>query len=100
MPGSNLLRIKEALSPVTRPSFAQSGGFETLDNIDVKSCVSAAENGGESIWGISVNLMVQVTGPSDPRKILKKVLTIAENLTSLYYLVVVESLRTGHLPTN
>ena len=78
MQGSKRLRIKEAISPVTGPSFAQSGNAENLDNIDIEACVSAAKKGKEHIWGISVNVMVQVTGASNPKKILKKVLDIAE----------------------
>ncbi|MDP7578277.1 MAG: amidohydrolase family protein [SAR202 cluster bacterium] len=72
------LDIRAAISPVSGSTFAQSGGFEELANIDVDGCIGAVRDGGDSIWGIAVNAMVQVTGPSDPREILQKTLAVAE----------------------
>lgn len=71
------LRIQMAISPVTQGAFAQTGRFEDLDSIDVDSCVSTIRDGGDLIWGISVNTAVQVAGESDPREIMERVLAAA-----------------------
>ena len=71
------LRIQMAISPVSQGAFAQTGRFEDLDNIDVDSCVSTIRDGGDMIWGISVNTAVQVAGESDPREIMQRVLAAA-----------------------
>ena len=72
------LDIRAAISPVSGPTFAQSGGFEELENINVDACIKAVREGGDSIWCIAINAMVQVTGPSDPREVLRKTLVVAE----------------------
>ena len=72
------LRILVAISPVTEGAFAQTGRFEDLDNIDVDACIATIRDGGDLIWGISVNTAVQVAGESDPREILKRVIAAAE----------------------
>jgi dihydroorotase len=71
------LRIRMAISPVSQGAFAQTGRFEDLDNIDVDACVSTIRDGGDTIWGISVNTAVQVAGESDPREIMRRVLAAA-----------------------
>ena len=71
------LRILMAISPVSQGAFAQTGRFEDLDNIDVDSCVSTIRDGGDQVWGISVNTAVQVAGDSDPREIMQRVLAAA-----------------------
>ena len=72
------LRILMAISPVSHGAFAQTGGFENLDNIDVGSCISTVRDGGDLIWGIAVNTAVRATGESDPRAVLQRVLEAAE----------------------
>jgi dihydroorotase len=72
------LRILVAISPVTEGAFAQTGRFEDLDNIDVDACIATIRDGGDLIWGISVNTAVQVAGESDPREVLQKVIAAAE----------------------
>lgn len=72
------LRILEAISPVRRGAFAQTGGFEDLDVIDIDACIRTVRDGGDLVWGISVNTAIQVAGESDPREIMKLVLSAAE----------------------
>ena len=72
------LRIRAAVSPVSGGTFAQTGGYEGLDNIDVGACVSTVRDGGDLVWGIAVNTAVQGTGESDPRAVLQRALVAAE----------------------
>jgi dihydroorotase len=66
-----------AISPVSQGAFAQTGRFEDLGNIDIDSCVATIRDGGDIMWGISVNTAVQVAGESDPREIMRRVLAAA-----------------------
>ena len=72
------LRLRTAISPVRENSFAQTGHFEDLEAIDADACARTVRDGGDLIWGIAVNAAVQVAGESDPREILRVVLSVAE----------------------
>lgn len=72
-------RVRLALSAATggeRPTGAPA--FGNIDDIDVNAASAAIENGGNLIWGISVNVSVNACGSSDPRLVMSRVLEIAE----------------------
>ena len=54
------------------------GCFEQLDLIDVKACVSAIHRFREQIWGIAINASHHCCGRTDPREVLRRGLSAAE----------------------
>lgn len=54
--------------------------FENLGDVDVDACVAAIEEGGDLIWGISVDTSRHNfgEGPSDPREVIRRALQAAE----------------------
>lgn len=72
-------RVRLALSAATGGERTTgSPAFGTIDDIDVNAASDAVENGGNLIWGISVNVSVNACGSSDPRLVMSRVLEIAE----------------------
>lgn len=55
-----------------------TAAFGNVDDLDVDACVAAVEDGGELIWGLSVNASVNSCGDSDPRVVVQRTLDIAE----------------------
>ena len=55
-----------------------TAAFGNVDDLDVEAGVAAIEDGGELIWGLSVNASVNSCGDSDPRVVVGRTLDIAE----------------------
>ena len=72
------VRIRLAISPARQGESEDRTLFEDLDDIDVEECVASIRRGGEQIWGIAVNVSPPVTGDTDPRKVMRRTLEIAE----------------------
>lgn len=72
-------RVRLALSVATGGERATgSPAFGNIDDIDVNAASAAVENGGNLIWGLSINVSVNACGNSDPRFVMSRVLNIAE----------------------
>ena len=54
-----------------------TAAFGNVDDLDVDAGVAAIEDGGELIWGLSVNASVNSCGDSDPRVVVRRTLDIA-----------------------
>ncbi len=52
--------------------------FGNVDDLDVDAGVAAIKDGGDLIWGLSVNASVNACGDSDPRLVVQRTLEIAE----------------------
>ena len=52
--------------------------FGNVEDLDVDAGVAAIEDGGELIWGLSVNASVNACGDSDPRVVVQRTMEIAE----------------------
>lgn len=52
--------------------------FQRADDIDLEACEVAMKDGGEAIWGISLNLSAAGCVGLDPRKVLRDALKLAE----------------------
>jgi len=55
-----------------------TAAFGNVDDLDVDAGVAAVEDGGELIWGLSVNASVNSCGDSEPRMVAQRTLDIAE----------------------
>jgi len=71
-------RIRLAISPALQGESEDRTLFENLDDIDIDKCVAAVVDGGDSIWGIAVNLSPSVTGTTSPHEVMRRTLAIAE----------------------
>ncbi len=71
-------RVRLAINLSARGESTSVGCFENLEDVDVEACVTAIEQGGEDIWGISVNATKVVCGNNDPREIVSRALEAAE----------------------
>ena len=71
-------RVRMALNLARQGEADSRGCFERLEDADVDACVTAIQNGGESIWGIAVNTSAACCGESDPREILRRGLEVGE----------------------
>ena len=72
-------RVRLALSAATGGERTTgSPAFGNIDDLDVNAASAAVENGGNFIWGLSVNVSVNACGSSDPRLVMSRVLDIAE----------------------
>ncbi len=72
-------RVRLAISPALdgeRPTVGYA--FENLADLDVDACVAAIEDGGDHIWGVSVNVSDAACGEADPRVVMNRALAIAE----------------------
>lgn len=56
--------------------------FERLADADVTACVETFRTGEDAIWGIAVNTMRAACGDVDPRRLLARALTAAEETGS------------------
>ena len=54
------------------------GCCERLELIDVAACLSAVEKYRRHIWGIAVNVSHNCCGPTDPREVLRRGLSVAQ----------------------
>ena len=72
-------RVRLAMS-VARGGERDPGkaAFGNVDDLDVDAGVAAIEDGGELIWGLSVNAGQTSCGDSDPRVVVQSTLDIAE----------------------
>lgn len=71
-------RIRMAINLSVRGESMPEGCFENLADCDVDACVATIAAGGESIWGIAVNVSEIACGQTDPRAVLKLGLEAAE----------------------
>ena len=71
-------QVRLAISPAVYGEQFQGHCFENLDDLDVDACVTAIENGGEDIWGVSVNVAQASCGKANPKEVLNRSLAIAE----------------------
>ena len=55
-----------------------TAAFGNMDDLDVDAGVAAIEDGGDLIWGLSVNASSNSCGDSDPREVVRRTLDIAE----------------------
>ena len=59
-----------AINLSVRGESMPEGCFENLADCDVEACVATIGAGGESIWGIAVNVSEIACGQTDPRDVL------------------------------
>jgi dihydroorotase len=52
--------------------------FANIDDLNVNAAVAAIEDGGDLIWGVSVNASVNACGESDPRLVMRRAMEIAD----------------------
>ena len=71
-------RVRLAISPALDGEAGRGRAFGNLDDLDVDACVAAIENGGEDVWGVSVNASVAACGRADPREVVGRAIAIAE----------------------
>jgi len=71
-------RVLLAISPAVLGESEDRACFSDLTEVNVDACVAAIETGGESIWGIAVNLSQASCANTDPRKVMNRTLAIAE----------------------
>jgi dihydroorotase len=71
-------RVLLAISPAVLGESEGRACFSNLAEVDVDACVAAIEKGGESIWGIAVNLSQASCANTDPREVMNRTLAIAE----------------------
>lgn len=57
---------------------AGSTAFGNLNDLDVNAAVAAIQDGGDLIWGISVNASLAACGDSDPRVVVQRTMEIAD----------------------
>ena len=55
-----------------------TAAFGNVEDLDVDAGVAAIEDGGELIWGLSVNASVNACGDSDPRVVVQRTMDMAE----------------------
>ena len=56
--------------------------FGNVDDLDVDAGVAAIEDGGDLIWGLSVNASQAASGDADPRVVVRRTIEIAERTDS------------------
>lgn len=52
--------------------------FGNMDTLDVNAAVAAIKDGGELVWGVSVNASLNSCGGSDPRVVVQHTIDIAD----------------------
>lgn len=77
---SSKTRVRLAISVAVggERSSAQTPAFGDIDDLDVNAAVGAIKDGGDLIWGISVNVSVNACGESDPRIVMRRAIEIAD----------------------
>ena len=71
-------RVLLAINLSARGESMPGGCFEHANDIDVDACVSAIEDGADSIWGIALNVSEVACGGTDPRSVLNQALQAAQ----------------------
>lgn len=72
-------RLRMALNLARHGEVTSGGGcLEDLAEADVEACIAAVQGGGDAIWGIAVNTSRPTCGHTDPRKVLRRGLEVAE----------------------
>ena len=71
-------RVRLAINAALQGEAGDGPCFQRVDDVDVGACVAAIHEGGESIWGIAINLSVAGCPDADPREVLRRTLTAAE----------------------
>ncbi len=51
--------------------------FGNIEDLDVNAAVAAIEDGGDLIWGVSVNASVSACGAADPKVVMQRTMEIA-----------------------
>jgi dihydroorotase len=72
-------RVRLAISVAVNGERDATGSlaFENLNDLDVNAAVAAIQDGGDLIWGVSVNASVNACGESDPRVVVQHTIDIA-----------------------
>ncbi len=73
-------RVRLAISASVNGETGKPGepSFENIDELDVDATVAAIDDGGDHIWGVSVNISQAASGKADPRKVLARAVEMAE----------------------
>lgn len=71
-------RVRLALNLSARGEASPVGCFGDPADVDVGACVEALADGGDDLWGISVNVSRFSCGATDPRWVLVQALEAAE----------------------
>jgi dihydroorotase len=70
-------RVRMALNISARGEATPLACYGDPADLDVDACVAALAEGGEDLWGISVNLSRFSCGATDPRQVLERALEAA-----------------------
>lgn len=71
-------RVRLALNLSARGEASPTACFGDPDDVDVGACVAALAEGGDDLWGISVNVSRFSSGTTDPRWVVARALEAAE----------------------
>jgi len=78
----SLTRVRLAVNIGRRGEAPADGSCATAEDVDARACVEAVranqKQGGEAIWGLSVNVSQATCGPTDPRAVMAAGLRAAE----------------------
>lgn len=76
--GGSTTRVRMAIN-LSRPGESMSGGcFEDLEWTDVDACLGAIADGGDSIWGIAVNVSEIACVRTDPREVMRRAVRVRD----------------------
>lgn len=73
-------RIRLAINLSSVGESTTRGCFEQLEWVDVDACVAAVARHRAHIWGIAVNTSRNACGKTDPRKVLRRGLHVADEV--------------------
>jgi len=65
-------RVRLALNLSRRGESMAGGCFERLEDAEVEACLATLRRGGDSIWGVAVNLGESSCSATDPREIMRR----------------------------
>jgi dihydroorotase len=72
------MRLRMALNLAACGETQSGGCLADAAEIDTDACARTVEAGGDSIWGIAVNISPMSCGATDPRRVLDSALAVAE----------------------
>ena len=78
--GGSTTRVRLAISAAVNGETGELGEpcFGNIEDLDVDATVAAIDDGGDHIWGVSVNVSQSSSGKADPRIVLARTVEMAE----------------------